>query len=239
MANQPDTTLFMLISVDGKISTGDVDDLDVDKDFSRIAGIKEGLPQYYNLEQQTSLFSLNSGRVQAKMGVNEIVGDVKKLPVSFIIIDNQPHLDSNGVDYFIKRSKKLYLVTTNKDHPAFNRKDADNLEIIFYNNKIDFVDLFKRFKEIYQIKDLTIQTGGTLNAELLRSGLINHISVVVAPALVGGKNTSTLIDGESLHSEQELLNIKALELVKCDVLENSYLHLRYDVINETEVDKTL
>ena len=93
MANQPDTTLFMLISVDGKISTGDVDDLDVDKDFSRIAGIKEGLSQYYNLEQQTSLFSLNSGRVQAKMGVNEIVSDVKKLPVSFIIIDNQPHLD--------------------------------------------------------------------------------------------------------------------------------------------------
>jgi len=239
MANQPDTTLFMLISVDGKISTGDVDDLDVDKDFSRIAGIKEGLSQYYNLEQQTSLFSLNSGRVQAKMGVNEIVSDVKKLPVSFIIIDNQPHLDSNGIDYFIKRSKKLYLVTTNKDHPAFNRKEADKLEIIFYEDRIDFVDLFKKFKEIYQINDLTIQTGGTLNAELLRSGLINHISIVVAPALVGGKNTSTLIDGESLHSEQELLNIKALKLVKCDVLENSYLHLQYDIINETEVEKTL
>ena len=131
------------------------------------------------------------------------------------------------------------MVTTNKDHPAFNRKEADKLEIIFYEDRIDFVDLFKKFKEIYQINDLTIQTGGTLNAELLRSGLINHISIVVAPALVGGKNTSTLIDGESLHSEQELLNIKALKLVKCDVLENSYLHLQYDIINETEVEKTL
>lgn len=239
MANQPDTTLFMLTSVDGKISTGDVDTLDVDKDFSRIAGVKEGLPQYYDLEQQTSLFSLNSGRVQAKMGVNEIVGDVKKLPVCFILIDNQPHLDLNGVNYFIKRSKKLYLVTTNKDHPAFNRKVADNLEIIFYEDRIDFVDLFKKFKEIYHIDDLTIQTGGTLNAELLRSGLINHISIVVAPALVGGKDTSTLIDGESLHNEQELFNIKALKLVRCDVLENSYLHLKYDVINETEVEKKL
>lgn len=37
------TTLFMLVSVDGKISTGASDNLDVDKDFPKIAGVKEGL----------------------------------------------------------------------------------------------------------------------------------------------------------------------------------------------------
>ena len=31
--NRPITTLFMLMSVDGKISTGDRDELDVDRDF--------------------------------------------------------------------------------------------------------------------------------------------------------------------------------------------------------------
>ena len=31
--DRPITTLFMLMSVDGKISTGASDDLDVDKDF--------------------------------------------------------------------------------------------------------------------------------------------------------------------------------------------------------------
>jgi len=30
--NRPETTLFMLMSVDGKISTGDTDILDVDQD---------------------------------------------------------------------------------------------------------------------------------------------------------------------------------------------------------------
>lgn len=47
--DRPITTLFMLMSVDGKISTGATDDLDVDKDFPKIAGVSEGLHQYLSL----------------------------------------------------------------------------------------------------------------------------------------------------------------------------------------------
>jgi len=35
---RPMTTLFMLMSVDGKISTGATDDFDVDRDFPQLAG---------------------------------------------------------------------------------------------------------------------------------------------------------------------------------------------------------
>ena len=40
--NRPITTLFMLMSVDGKISPGASDNLDADKDFPTIDGVKEG-----------------------------------------------------------------------------------------------------------------------------------------------------------------------------------------------------
>jgi hypothetical protein len=39
---RPITTLFMLMSVDGKISTGFIDERDADKDFPKIDGIKNG-----------------------------------------------------------------------------------------------------------------------------------------------------------------------------------------------------
>ena len=55
--NRPFTTLFMLMSVDGKISTGDNDNMDVDVDFPNIDGVREGLQQYYDIEAQTDLFS--------------------------------------------------------------------------------------------------------------------------------------------------------------------------------------
>ena len=78
----------MLMSIDGKISTGNIDDRDVDKDFSKIAGIKEGLKQYYEIEQTTDLFSMNSGKVMAKVGANIKKENVLRIPVSFIVIDN-------------------------------------------------------------------------------------------------------------------------------------------------------
>ena len=39
--DRPITTLFMLLSVDGKISTGATDELDVDRDFPGIDGLKD------------------------------------------------------------------------------------------------------------------------------------------------------------------------------------------------------
>ena len=230
------TTLFMLTSVDGKISTGSTDKLDVDKDFPKIEGIKEGLKQYYEIEQTTDLHSLNSGRVLAKVGANKPQKNLVKLPVSFLIIDNEPHLNKTGVDNFLRKSKKLYIITTNKKHPAFQRKDANNLEIIYYKKEIDFVDLFRKLKQDYGIDRITIQTGGTLNSIFLRNKLIDKISIVVAPTLIGGKDTPSLIDGKSLSSIKELGLIKALKLSEVKKLNDSYLHLKYDVINDTKID---
>lgn len=234
--DRPITTLFMLTSVDGKISTGNTNQLDFDKDFPKIKGIKEGLKQYYRIEQTTDLFSLNSGKVLAKVGANKTQKNLVKLPVSFLIIDNKPHLDKIGVDNLLRKSKKPFIITKNKNHPAFQRKNADNLKIVYYKKEIDFADLFRKLKRDYGIKKLTIQTGGTLNSIFLRNKLIDKLSIVVAPALIGGKDTPSLINGKSLSSIKELNLIKSLKLTQVKRLNNSYLHLKYDVINDTKVD---
>lgn len=41
--DRPIATLFMLMSVGGKISTGSTDELDVDRDFPKLPGVREGL----------------------------------------------------------------------------------------------------------------------------------------------------------------------------------------------------
>ncbi len=216
----------MLMSVDGKISTGASDHLDVDKDFPKIAGVKEGLHQYYEIEQTTDLWSLNSGRVQAKIGIN--TADIpNKTPVSFVVIDNK-HLKEQGVRYFCALSKQFVLVTSNAEHPAFEIEE-DNLHII-YQNELSLKDVLAKLRSQYSCERITIQTGGTLNELFLREKLIDYLDIVVAPVLVGGKDTSTLIDGKSLVSESELSRLGVLKLQECIVLENSYLRLRYGVI---------
>jgi len=212
------------MSVDGKISSGAADELDFDKDLPNIAGVKEGLGQYYDIEQTTDLWSFNTGRVQAKMGVNTAEMPAKT-PVSFVLLDNH-HLSEHGIRYFCARSQQFVLITANAEHPAFRVKE-DNLHIIYGES---LQNSLVRLKEEYGCEALTVQSGGTINGVFLREKLIDYVDIVVAPILVGGKETSTLIDGTALRSVDELPGIGVLKLIDCTVLKNSYIRLRYQVI---------
>ena len=140
-------TLFLLMSVDGKISTGMTDSRDVDQDYKRLSGIMEGLHQYYEREQQTDWHSLNSGRVMAKMGVNGGQSPIGHPEASFIIIDNT-HLTKSGVAHLAGKLKKLYLVTKNPQHPA-KGLDCENLTVLDYAQTIDFTGLFATLHTTY------------------------------------------------------------------------------------------
>lgn len=224
--DRPITTLFMLMSVDGKISTGASDLLDVDRDFPIIEGLKEGLHQYYEIEQTTDLWSLNTGRVQAKLGVNEKAMPLKT-PVSFVLIDNS-HLDEHGIKYFCELSKKFVLITANRNHPAFN-VEADNMGIIL-QEELSLERALSELKDNYGCERITIQSGGTINGLFLRNKLFDYVDIVVAPVLVGGKTTSTLIDGESITDRKDLDKLGVLRLVDCEKLEDSYIRLKYEVV---------
>ena len=227
---RPITTLFMLESLDGKISSGSSDKLDADKDFCRIDGVKEGLHQYYELEQETDVFSLNTGRVMAKIGVNDRKEYHDKIDVvTFVIIDNKPHLNENGIDYLCHWVGKVLLVTTNKNHIAYSLKEKyDNLEILYYE-ALDLKQLLEDLYSKYNAENLTIQSGGTLNGMFVRNKLIDFVNIVIAPILVGGKDVATLVDGESITDESELNKLLPLELLECNQLENSYIQLKYKV----------
>lgn len=211
MNDLPVATLFMLTSADGKISTGSTDERDFDKDLPNIRGVSEGLQQYYDLEKQTDHYSFNTGRVMAKVGWNNEKENIKKIDVIFVIVDNKPHLTGRGVANLLKFVSKLYIVTTNPDHPANTIKDA-NLSVISYKDKIDFRDLFVKLKS-FGAEKVTIQSGGDMNTELMRLDLINYISLIVAPVMVGGRDTAALLGGASIESDNDLRLLTPLKLV--------------------------
>lgn len=226
LMDRPITTLFMIMSVDGKISPGASDELDIDKDFPEIEGLKEGLPQYYAIEQTTDLWSFNTGRVQEKIGVNE--SDFpEKTPVSFVLLDNS-HLSAHGVEFFCRKSKEFVLITSNKDHPAYS-VNSNNLHIIF-QEKLSLKEALCELKTSYGCERITIQSGGTINGVFLREKLFDYVDIVIAPVLIGGKETSSLIDGSSILSKKGLSGLGILKLIECTVLKDSYIRVRYQVI---------
>lgn len=227
--SRPITQLFMLQSVDGKISTGSTDEFDVDKDFPVIPSTKDGLHQYYEIEQRTDLWSLGTGRTMAKIGINE--REMPKEPtVNFVMIDNN-HLTTHALEWFCTASpKKFVLVTTNPDHVAF-QLDAfkyPNMSIIFQ----PILDLTAMMETLHYLgcQYLTCQCGSTINAMLLKEHLINRVHLVIAPIIIGGNDVPSLVGGEGLKNHEDITELNGLQLVEMNCLKNSYIELVYDVM---------
>lgn len=160
-SSRAETTLFLLASLDGKITTGEPDTLDSDRDWRRIAGVKEGLHQYYDIERTLAVHSLNSGRVMEKISVNARTDVPEKDPrLTFYIIDRKPHLTERGVRYLSSWVGRLFLVTNNPRHPALSlAQDLHNVKVIFYDGAIDLYDLLVKARH-YGTENLAIETGG-------------------------------------------------------------------------------
>lgn len=213
---RPITTLFLLQSIDGKISTGPTNDFDFDKDLPNIPGyVKRGLHQYYELEEKTDNWSLCTGKTQAKV-IDQIKEMPEKLDVNFVIYDNSK-LNDFHIKWLLQRAKKLIIVTTNKHHIAYNYSSID---------VIDFTTHKEVFEKLYDMgcERITIQSGGTLNKAFLDADLIDNISIVIAPITVGGKNTPSLISGDDNVS---LDTIRPFSLLKVHPLDDYYLNLVY------------
>ena len=81
----------------------------------------------------------------------------------------------------------------------------------------------------YDAKKITIQSGGSMNERFVRDNLIDFVNIVIAPILISGKDVPTLVDEVSISSDDELDKLRALELIKCNKLDNSYIQLKYKI----------
>ena len=76
----------------------------------------------------------------------------------------------------------------------------------------------------YRIETVLIDSGPTLNGVLLGKGLVDEISLLVSPVLVGGRSDKLLA-----HLNTDGQNVK-LKLISCENMEKEYLLLRYEVL---------
>ena len=88
---------------------------------------------------------------------------------------------------------------------------------------------------------MTVQSGGTMNAHLLRLGLIDRLSVVVAPILIGGKDTLTkLILGVismTIDLEKELMSLRTKEALSVKKLDGVNLGKPKGTIQKSKFDE--
>lgn len=221
----PYTTLFMMTSVDGKISTGRVNERDFDKDLPQMVS---GLDYYYAIEKTTDYWSMISGYTSAKLGANE-----GEYPASFndcghIVIDSRRLID-DGVRSICSKCREVILVTDGLYSYRRGCESIDNLRIARVPSLKNILHIWLYLYEM-GVRAITVQTGGTINAAILRAGCIHRLDLFQVPVVVCGKTTSTLADGADNTTLEDLCKCATLKLLSA-VPYDDCVRLRYEVQN--------
>lgn len=213
---RPYTTLFALMSADGKISTGSDLEHDFDKDLPMLNATANGLPAYYQLEKETDDWTLSSGVTQQKMFT--LYGDKplgEEIPVTMVVVDTG-HLTADAIRWLKLKYRHVVMAVRGEANHSNHQHNR-----IWYTGGLQ--SLLQSLFTIYGCRRLTIQTGSTLTQALLQEGCIDCVRLIVAPLLVGGAGTPSLVGGTLPH-------LTGLKLHGCRMLGHNYIELTYTVL---------
>jgi 2,5-diamino-6-(ribosylamino)-4(3H)-pyrimidinone 5'-phosphate reductase len=92
--------------------------------------------------------------------------------------------------------------------------------------RVDLAGLLDRLAADHGIERVRVDSGGVLNGALLRAGLVDEISLVLAPYAVGGRSAAGLFVAEDLAGDE----VVRLEPPAVEQLRDGSVWLRYRVL---------
>lgn len=206
--NRPYIYCHMMESLDGRIECSMLENL-------------EGGDEYYKVLEKLPTHSTISGKITAKL---ELASGIYKE-------DN--YIPYNKGGYKVNKESNKYeiifdtlgslcwdnydanlIIVTSKKVSTNYLKYLDNLNISYIisdNDKIDINYTIDILYTKFNIKNLVLVGGGNINATFLNLGLIDEISIILAPGIDGRKNKTALFDGLSDDTLPFKLKLKSVE----------------------------
>lgn len=98
----------------------------------------------------------------------------------------------------------------------------------------DRADLRVALEELstrFGVKAIRVDSGGALNGALLRAGLIDEVSVLITPMLVGGTTPRSIFTAPDLTSPDSVIPLK---LCHVEQLRGETVWVRYEIVKSDE-----
>jgi 2,5-diamino-6-(ribosylamino)-4(3H)-pyrimidinone 5'-phosphate reductase len=220
---RPYVILNAAMTLDGKIAT--------QTGSSNISG-KKDLERVHELRKDCDAIMVGIGTVLAddpRLTVHKIDANPEDNPIR-IVVDSKCR---TPIDARITNSDaKTIIACANEYKDEF--KQSEKYEtfkergVKFFFSGDERVDLVALMSYLHEegIDKLMLEGGSTLNFSMIRAGLIDRISICVAPMIVGGANAKTFFDGEGFDMMDDAVK---LELIDSYTLDKDLI-LTYDVL---------
>ncbi len=116
--------------------------------------------------------------------------------------------------------------TTPKEHLDYLKKRYVEC-IIAGDDHVDMRAALEELNSRYGVKVVRVDSGGVLNGVLLRRGLVDEVSVLVYPSLVGGISSHSIFHFQDPTLPEEVIPLKLMHIER---LKGDIVWLRYDIV---------
>jgi 2,5-diamino-6-(ribosylamino)-4(3H)-pyrimidinone 5'-phosphate reductase len=214
--NKPYVILSAAMTIDGKIAS------------------KTGDPELSDQEDWKEVHKLRSQVDAILVGKGTIIKDNPKLHIKYfshngyyrIVLDSKLSIpiDSNVINFEPKTYPTIICTTENVSNKKVQEFEAKNVKIIKSGkgNRVNIGELLPILLQI-GINKILLEGGGNLNWSFIKENLVDEIRLTIAPWIVGGKEATSLVEGEGFNKMVESPRYK-LEAVN---QRDNYISLKY------------
>ncbi len=112
------------------------------------------------------------------------------------------------------------------DYIEYMEKRHIDYIVVGYDH-VDLKAALEKLVERYDVKRIRVDSGGILNGILFREGIVNEVSIIVDPSLVGGTSPRSIFNAPDLKAKEDVIKLK---LISCEKIQNDNVWLRYEVL---------
>jgi 2,5-diamino-6-(ribosylamino)-4(3H)-pyrimidinone 5'-phosphate reductase len=212
-------TLNAAMTVDGKIATTSGDSaISSRDDLIRVHelrasadGIMVGISTVLADNPRLTV-RLAGKRVKRKDPARIVIDSTGKIP-----LDSRILLTASRIKTIVAVTKLAHIDT------LWKIKKTGAIVIVSGRQTVNLKKVFSIIKQM-GIRKILVEGGGEINWSLLRLGIVNELIVTIAPKIVGGRQATTLVEGEGYRRISQ--GIK-LHLKQAQIQNNGELVLHY------------
>ena len=212
--SRPKIILSAAMSIDGKIATSTGD--------SKLSS-KNDIIRVHKLRSKVDSILVGRKTIEEDnpiLTVRHVKGNNPKR----IILSSQGRIPLKSK--ILKTAREIpTIVACSEKLSQKNKKilEDNNIEIIFSGK--NFINLKKLLQKLFKkkIKSVLLEGGGHTNWEFIKQNLVDEIIITITPFVLGGKNSTSLVDGIGF---LKIYNSKKFKLIKVNRL-NDELVLHY------------
>ena len=202
-SNRPFVTIKFAISLDGKIALKNKNSKWISNELSRNFG-------HMMRAQSDGVLTTNSTITEDNSKLTCRLNGLEKYSPLKIIIDRG--LKLNGNYSIFKNAKKENLIIYHCSNDRNKIKNyPKNIDLVYFNNKKNFLELILNDLANRKIKNLLIESGVTFCSEMIKANLVDQIAFFRSNIIIGNDGLS-FVNNLSLKKISDSIRMKVIDI---------------------------